>query len=90
VLAKYHNIPFYVVAPVTTIDSHCSKGEDIPIEQRSAQEVHGVSGSFGECRWAPENAPVYNPAFDVNPAALVTGRVLNTGVLSQGDVGQGA
>jgi methylthioribose-1-phosphate isomerase len=90
VLAKYHAIPFYVVAPVTTIDTHCSKGDDIPIEQRNAQEVCGVSGSFGECRWAPENAPVYNPAFDVTPASLITGWVLDTGVLSQDDVRQGA
>jgi methylthioribose-1-phosphate isomerase len=90
VLAKYHNIPFYVVAPVTTIDPHCSKGEDIPIEQRNAQEVRGVSGSFGACSWAPKEAPVYNPAFDVTPASLITGWVLDTGVLSQEDVRQGA
>jgi len=88
VLAKYHNIPFYVVAPVTTIDLHCSKGEDIPIEQRNQQEVRGVSGSFGECQWAPEGAPVYNPAFDVTPAALITGWVLDTGVLTQEDISQ--
>lgn len=86
VLAKYHAIPFYVVAPVTTIDPHCRQGTDIPIEQRNAQEVRGVSGSFGECSWAPEKAPVYNPAFDVTPAALVTGWVLDTGVFNQEEI----
>jgi methylthioribose-1-phosphate isomerase len=86
VMAKHHNVPFYVVAPVTTIDPHCSNGNDILIEQRSAQEVRGVSGSYGECRWAPIDVPVYNPAFDVTPAALVTGWVLDSGVLDQNDV----
>jgi len=86
VMAKYHNVPFYVVAPVTTIDPHCSNGNDIPIEQRDASEVRGVSGSFGECNWAPAGAPVYNPAFDVTPATLVTGWVLDTGVLDQNDI----
>jgi len=90
VMAHYHAIPFYVVAPVTTIDLQCSRGEDIPIEQRNAQEVRGVSGSFGECSWAPKDAPVYNPAFDVTPASLVTGWVLDSGVLSQDEVRQGA
>jgi methylthioribose-1-phosphate isomerase len=86
VMAKHHAVPFYVVAPVTTVDPHCSSGENIPIEQRDAREVRGVGGSFGECCWAPVNAPVYNPAFDVTPAALVTGWVLDTGVLDQNDV----
>jgi len=90
VLANHHQIPFYVVAPVTTIDPNCGQGRDIPIEQRNAQEVRGVSGSFGECSWAPKNAPVYNPAFDVTPAELVTGWVLDKGVFSQNDVKENA
>ncbi len=90
VLAKHHHVPFYVVAPMTTVDPQCPNGEAIPIEQRNAQEVRGVSGSFGECQWSPEEAPVYNPAFDVTPAELVTGWVLDTGVLSQDDIRQQA
>ncbi|MCF6436432.1 MULTISPECIES: S-methyl-5-thioribose-1-phosphate isomerase [Pseudoalteromonas] len=86
VLAKYHQIPFYVVAPETTLDRTCPHGEAIPIEQRDSQEVIGVSGSFGACQWAPSKAKVYNPAFDVTPANLVTGWVLNSGVYSQQDV----
>ena len=89
VLAKHHNIEFYVVAPTTTLDIDCENGEAIPIEQREPAEVKGVSGSFGECLWAPNNAQVYNPAFDVTPAELVTGWVLDTGIYSQLDVHSG-
>ncbi len=82
VLAHYHGIPFYVAAPHTTHDPHCPDGDAIPIEQRPAEEVTGVSGSFGSCRWAPEQAQVYNPAFDVTPAALISAWVLDTGIVS--------
>lgn len=78
--ARFHQVPFYVVAPWTTVDPHCPDGSAIPIEQRSADEVKGVSGSFGEVRWSPQASAVYNPAFDVTPAELVTGWVLDTGV----------
>lgn len=88
--AHYHNIPFYVVAPYTTVDPECPNGTAIPIEQRSADEVRGVSGSFGNVCWSPEDAPVYNPAFDVTPAKLVTGWVLDTGVYSKEEVEAGA
>ena len=90
VLAKHHNIPFYVVAPFTTCDPKCQNGNAIPIEQREETEVTGVSGSFGSVQWAPTNAEVYNPAFDVTPAELVTGWVLDTGVYSFEDVQNGA
>lgn len=83
VLAQYHKVPFYVAAPSTTLDPQCPNGEAIPIEQRAADEVRGVSGSFGACNWAPDQAPVYNPAFDVTPAALITAWVLDTGVYRQ-------
>jgi methylthioribose-1-phosphate isomerase len=89
VLAHFHNIPFYVVAPVTTLDVKAAQGSDIEIEQRNPQEVRGVSGSFGEALWAPTNANVYNPAFDVTPAKLVTGWVLDTGVYNQSQVENG-
>ena len=78
--AHFHQVPFYVVAPVTTVDPECPGGEAIPIEQRSAAEVKGVSGSFGEVCWAPAEAQAFNPAFDVTPAALVTGWILDSGV----------
>jgi len=90
VLAKYHGIPFYVVAPQTTVDLNCAQGGFIPIEQRSAEEVRGASGSFGACTWSPATAPVYNPAFDVTPAQLVTGWILDSGVYSLDQVEAGA
>lgn len=79
VLAHHHHIPFHVVAPYTTIDPSCPHGNAIKIEQRAASEVQGVAGSFGKVIWSPANAPVYNPAFDVTPAALVTSYILDTG-----------
>ncbi|CRH36901.1 S-methyl-5-thioribose-1-phosphate isomerase [Pantoea ananatis] len=89
VLAHYHSIPFYVAAPHTTLDRLCQTGAAIPIEQRAASEVTGVSGSFGSVQWAPEEAQVYNPAFDVTPAALISGWVLDTGVIAPAQVAAG-
>ncbi|MCW6032353.1 S-methyl-5-thioribose-1-phosphate isomerase [Pantoea sp. JK] len=89
VLAHYHRIPFYVAAPHTTLDRQCPNGDAIPIEQRAASEVTGVSGSFGSVQWAPQNAAVYNPAFDVTPAALISGWVLDTGVVTPAQVKEG-
>lgn len=90
VLAHYHGIPFYVAAPRTTLDPHCPDGTAIPIEQRAAAEITGVAGSFGSVQWAPENAQVYNPAFDVTPAALISGWVLDSGVVRPDEVRAGA
>ncbi|MBS0848995.1 S-methyl-5-thioribose-1-phosphate isomerase [Citrobacter sp. JGM124] len=90
VLAHHHQIPFYVAAPGTTLDTHCPSGDAIPIEQRAAREVMGVAGSFGEVQWAPEHARVYNPAFDVTPAELISGWVLDTGVVTPAQVQAGA
>lgn len=81
VLCSYHRIPFYVAAPVTTLDGSCSEGREIPIEERSPEEVRR--------EWSPADAPVWNPAFDVTPAHLVTGWILDTGVFDQEDVRQG-
>ncbi|MBN3043441.1 S-methyl-5-thioribose-1-phosphate isomerase [Pectobacterium brasiliense] len=89
VLAHYHQIPFYVAAPHTTHDPACLDGRAIPIEQRATTEVTGVSGSFGHCQWAPQNAAVYNPAFDVTPAELISGWILDTGVVTPQDVKEG-
>jgi methylthioribose-1-phosphate isomerase len=76
VLAKHHGIPFYVAAPVSTIDVQMSTGKDIPIEERDAREV---TESFGK-RTAPESVNVYSPAFDVTPHEFVTAIVTNQGV----------
>ncbi|WP_336280058.1 S-methyl-5-thioribose-1-phosphate isomerase [Cronobacter dublinensis] len=89
VLAKFHHVPFYVAAPQTTLDATCPNGAAIPIEQRAAAEVTGVAGSFGAVQWAPEEARVYNPAFDVTPASLISGWVLDGGVVTPEEVAKG-
>ena len=90
VLAKYHDIPFYPVAPYTTIDFECESGDGIPIEEREAYEVRGVRGSFGDVCWAPANAPVCNPAFDVSPVDNVTAFICDKGVFTQEMLKKGA
>ncbi|TKI04876.1 S-methyl-5-thioribose-1-phosphate isomerase [Martelella alba] len=90
VLARFHHIPFYVAAPHTTHDPDCADGGAIPIEQRDAEEVTGVAGAFGRCRWAPADAEVYNPAFDITPAALIDAWVLDTGIVTPAQVLAGA
>jgi len=89
VLAHYHKVPFYVVAPYTTVDLACPSGAAIPIEQRAAAEVRGVAGAFGAVEWTPAQAQVYNPAFDVTPAALVSGWVLDHSVLDRQQINAG-
>jgi methylthioribose-1-phosphate isomerase len=78
VLAKYHNIPFYVAAPRSTFDLSIVSGDDIPIEQRKADEI--VNG-FGR-QTAPSGIEVYNPAFDVTPAELITAIVTERGIIA--------
>jgi len=78
VLAARHRIPFYVAAPLSTIDPKVAEGTAIPIEERGAAEVVGFRGE----RWAPEGVAVTNPAFDVTPAELVTGLVTERGVVT--------
>ncbi|MBV1870928.1 MAG: S-methyl-5-thioribose-1-phosphate isomerase [Gammaproteobacteria bacterium] len=89
VLAHFHAVPFYVVAPCTTVDANCKSGEHIPIEQRAKAEVTGVRGSFGEVSWSPEKADAFNPAFDVTPASMVTAWVLDSGVYTLNDIQRG-
>ena len=78
VLAKRHNIPFYVACPLSTIDLSLATGSDIPIEERPADEVKG----FRDCHWAPEGVAIRNPAFDVTPAELVTALVTEKGIVT--------
>ena len=77
VLAKEHGIPFYVAAPVSTIDPATPDGDHIRIEERDPLEV---ACGFGK-RTAPEGVKIYNPAFDVTPAKYVTAIVTNCGIL---------
>lgn len=79
IACRYHNVPFYVAAPVTTMDTSCMTGAEIPIEQRSALEVHGVQLAGETMLWAPKSAQVYNPAFDVTPAELTSQWILDKG-----------
>ncbi|MES1924119.1 S-methyl-5-thioribose-1-phosphate isomerase [Salinisphaera sp. T31B1] len=89
VWAHHHGIPFGVVAPHTTVDAGCATGAHIPIEQRNAAEVRGVTGAAGELCWAPADARVANPAFDVTPAALIDHWILDTGVFDRLEVEAG-
>ena len=76
-LAKTHGLPFYVAAPSSTFDLTLSSGEQIPIEERSAAEItHG----FGR-QTVPDGAEVYNPAFDVTPAELITAIITERGII---------
>jgi len=79
VLAKAHGIPFYVAAPVSTIDLETPDGEKIPIEERNASEVTQLHWSRVI---APPGISVWNPAFDVTPAKLITGIITERGILS--------
>ena len=77
VLAKAHNIPFYIAGPTSTIDLETLTGEDIPIEERHEKEI---TCAFGK-RTAPEGIKVFNPAFDVTPHELITAIITEKGVI---------
>jgi methylthioribose-1-phosphate isomerase len=76
VLAREHDIPFYVAAPISTIDLNTSDGSAIPIEERNEREVTHV----GSSRLTPEGARIRNPAFDVTPAKYVTAIITERGI----------
>jgi methylthioribose-1-phosphate isomerase len=76
VLARHHGIPFYVAAPMSTVDRNCPTGADIPIERRAGEEVTSIEGH----PIAPAGMAVDNRAFDVTPADLVTALVTEEGV----------
>lgn len=75
-MAARHGIPFYVAAPLSTLDLATASGEGIPIEEREAEEVRAC----GERQLTPREAPVWNPAFDVTPAGLVAAIITEAGV----------
>jgi methylthioribose-1-phosphate isomerase len=93
VLAQHHQVPFLVVAPVTSVDLATQRGADIVVEQRAAEEVTEISSPYQPGPWAgpgqrsgipvaPVGADAYNPAFDVTPPELVTAIVTESGVIS--------
>jgi methylthioribose-1-phosphate isomerase len=77
ILARHHGIPFYVAAPVSSIDFNIASGKEIPIEERDAAEVRAV----GRQQMAPAGTPVYNPAFDVTPHELITAFITEKGIV---------
>ena len=77
VLARENNIPFYVAAPISTLDLSAAEGKDIPIEERSGDEVLTISGK----RIAPEGVEAAHPAFDITPNRLITAIVTEKGIV---------
>ncbi|MBN2456463.1 MAG: S-methyl-5-thioribose-1-phosphate isomerase [Sedimentisphaerales bacterium] len=84
ILANHHRIPFYIAAPTSTFDLTISSGPDIPIEQRSADEVQFV----GDKRTVPEGVKVLNPAFDVTQAEFITAIITERGIIEKPDTGK--
>lgn len=78
VQARYHGVPFYVAAPTSTFDFSTGSGDDIPIEERQSEEIATWFGS----RTVPIGASVWNPAFDVTPAELVSAIITERGVVA--------
>ena len=78
IVAKHFCVPFYVCAPFSTVDFTCQNGANIPIEQRAAEEI---TDFWYQKRMAPENINIYNPAFDVIPAELITAFITERGVI---------
>jgi len=76
VLAREHEVPFYVAAPVSTIDLSTPDGSGIPIEERDAREITHM----GTRQITPDGAAVWNPAFDITPARFVTGIITERGI----------
>ena len=79
IIAKYHKIPFYVAAPASTFDLTLKTGEEIPIEERSSDEVR----AFGGKNMTVKSVKVKNPAFDVTPAKLITAIITEKGVIKK-------
>jgi methylthioribose-1-phosphate isomerase len=84
ICAKAHNIPFYVAAPLSTIDFQLADGSQIPIEERDSVEIHTV----GSTRLCPLGVEFYNPAFDVTPASLIAGIITEHGVFPPSELNE--
>ncbi|MBV6624805.1 MAG: S-methyl-5-thioribose-1-phosphate isomerase [Rivularia sp. (in: Bacteria)] len=81
-VAKAHNVPFFVAAPLSTVDFSLADGSEIPIEERNPKEIYQV----GETIIAPEGIDYYNPSFDVTPAELIAAIITEEGVFAPGDL----
>jgi len=79
VLSKWHNLPFYVAAPTSTLDFSLASGRDIPIEERAAEEVTHIGGK----RVTPRGVRASNPAFDVTPHSLIHGIITEKGIVRE-------
>lgn len=77
IAAKYHNVPFYIAAPLSTIDTKISTGKEIPIEERNHEEVTHINGDWV----CDEKVNVINPSFDVTPNELIAGIITEKGIL---------
>jgi len=80
IVAQAHHIPFFVAAPLSTVDFKLATGREIPIEERHPSEIYQV----GETRLCPEGVEFYNPAFDVTPAELITAIITEKGAVAPG------
>nr|MDH3154882.1 S-methyl-5-thioribose-1-phosphate isomerase [Bacillus licheniformis] len=78
ILAKAFQIPFFIVAPLSTFDVSISCGDDIPIEERDPDEVRRINGT----QIAPQEVPVFNPAFDITPHDLISGIITEKGIIT--------
>ena len=76
VLAKHHEVPFYVAAPLSTVDYNVESGKEIPVESRSSKEVTRING----VKFTIEDIDVATPAFDVTPAKLIKGIITEKGI----------
>ncbi len=85
VLAREHGIPFYVAAPLSTIDFNIPSGEHIPIEERNPAEVSHI---FGKTQIAPSKVRILNPAFDVTPARYIAAIITEKGCFKPEDIGR--
>jgi methylthioribose-1-phosphate isomerase len=74
IIAAFHNVPFYVAAPITSLDVTLASGDEIPIEERSSEELISTSKAL-------PSMPCWNPAFDVTPAMNISGIVTEKGVI---------
>ena len=77
IAAKYHNVPFYIAAPLSTIDTSIKSGKEIPIEERSHEEVTNINGDW----ICAKDVNIINPGFDVTPHELITGIITEKGIL---------
>lgn len=81
IIARYNNVPFYVAAPLSTFDFSIETGTDIPIEMRFEDELR----KFNNKKIVADRAGIYNPAFDITPADLISGIITEKGIIERPD-----